>query len=134
MKLLFVSLLTFVYLQGSTWQDIQSNIQTKTSIDVSGNIDRSVLKFDIDGFHLIPVNTPSGEMFIVNLEDGASILKEGAPDLDKFSRSIVIPDDKQMEVIVVSSDYIDYENILIAPSKGLIPLWTTPQRSIMKWS
>ena len=118
MKLFFVSLWTFTILQASTWQNIQSNVQTNTAIVVDGDIDRTTLEFNIDGFHLFPVSTPNGEMFIANLEDGASILKEGAPDLDKFSRSIVIPDDKEMEVVVLSSDYVDYENILIAPSKG----------------
>ena len=38
--------------------------------------------------------------------------------LHKYARSIVIPDDKQMSIKVLSTEFVDYENILIAPSKG----------------
>ena len=63
-------------------------------------------------------------MFIARLEDGASILEEGAPDLHKFSRSIIIPDDKQMEFKILKSDYIDYENIYY--DCELIVQWNNP--------
>ena len=37
----------------STWQNIQSPTETKTILDVqSGNIERSLVEFNIDGFHL----------------------------------------------------------------------------------
>ena len=119
MKKLLISIISFTLLTASTWQNIQSSTETQTNLDVqSGNLERSVVKFNIDGFHLIPVLTPEGEMYLARLEDGASLLEAGSPDLHKYARSIVIPDDKQMAINILSSDYIEYENVLIAPSKG----------------
>ena len=84
-------------LTASTWQNIQSSTKTQTSLNVqSGTLERSVVEFNIDGFHLIPVQTPEGEMYLARLEDGASLLEADAPDMHKYARSIVIPDDMQM--------------------------------------
>ena len=103
----------------STWQNIQSMTQTQTNLNVqSDGIERSVVEFNIDGYHLVPVETPEGKMYLARLSDGASLLEAGSPDMHKFARSIVIPDDKKMAIKVSSSDFVDYENIFIAPSKG----------------
>ena len=76
---------------------------------------------------MIPVQTPEGEMYLARLEDGASLLEAGSPDMHKYARSIVIPDDKQMEIKVLSSEFVDYENILIAPSKGNLSRLINPE-------
>ena len=57
-------------------------------------------------------------MHLARLENGASMLKQGAPDIHKISRSIIIPDDADMKIDIISSYFTDYENIAIAPSKG----------------
>ena len=119
MKSFFISFISFSILSASTWQNIQSPTETQTILNVqSGSLEHSVVEFNIDGFHLIPVQTPEGEMYLVRLEDGASLLETGSPDMHKYARSIVIPDDEQMAIKILSSDYIEYENVLIAPSKG----------------
>ena len=119
MKKLLISLFCFTLLTASTWQNIQSEESTKSKLDlVSSNLNQTVVDFNIDGFHLVPVMTPTGEMYLARLEDGASLLEMGAPDMHKFARSIVIPDDKKMAVKVVSSDFVEYKDVLIAPSKG----------------
>ena len=114
-----VTILFCSLLMASTWQEIYSSSETPTGLKVNaGSIERSVIELNIDCFHLRPVQTPAGEMYLAQLSDGASILEDGAPDIHKFARSIVIPEDKQMAINVLSSEYIDYENILIASSKG----------------
>ena len=119
MRLLLITLFSFVVLQASTWQNLDSNNQSSSiSSSQDNNLNQTVLEYQLDGFHLIPVDTPNGEMYVVKLEEGASLLEEGAPDLQKFAKSIVVPDDKQMSTIVIDSDYVEYENILLAPSKG----------------
>ena len=63
MKTILISILSITLLTASTWQDIQSSTQTQTNLDVqAGSLERSVVEFNIDGFHLIPVITPEGEM------------------------------------------------------------------------
>ena len=47
-----------------------------------------------------------------------NIIDKGYPALPKICRSIIIPDDKKMEVRVTKVSFTDYENKLIAPSKG----------------
>jgi hypothetical protein len=57
-------------------------------------------------------------MHLAKFKNGASFLKVGAPDIQKFSRSIVIPDDAEMKIEILSSEFTDYVDISIAPSKG----------------
>ena len=72
MKTILISIISITILAASTWQDIQSSTQTQTNFDVQdGSLERSVVEFNIDGFHLIPVQTPEGEMYLARLEDGA---------------------------------------------------------------
>ena len=98
-------------LTASTWNDIQSSTETLTRLAVqSGSLELSVVEFNIDGFHLIPIQTPEGEMILAHLSDGASLLEAGGPDMHKFARSIVIPDDKEMAIKVLSSEFVEYEN------------------------
>lgn len=78
----------------------------------------SVVEFTLGGFNLIPVNTPRGEAFVVDVKGGTTLLEKGAPDLPKLTASVIIPDNALMDVRVISSQYIDYPFIDIAPSKG----------------
>ena len=119
MNKLLISIFSFTVLTASTWQNIQSAEATKTKLDVVfSNVTQTVVDLNLDGFHLVPAMTPDGEMYLARLEDGASLLEMGAPDMHKYARSIIIPDDKKMAVKVVSSEFVEYKDVLIAPSKG----------------
>ncbi len=85
---------------------------------VASDIESTTIDFSIDDFQLVPVSTDKGSMYAVHLENGASLLEKGAPDIHKITRSIIIPDDANMKVEIISSEYTDYENIEVAPSKG----------------
>jgi PKD repeat protein len=74
----------------------------------------------MDGFSLREVQTPNGSAFSVEVEKSTPILEAGSPDLPKFTASLVIPDQAGMSYRVISSDYKDYPDMLIAPSKGVI--------------
>ena len=79
MKKILISIISFTLLTASTWQNIDSSTETPTILNVqSGSLERSVLDFNIDGFHLLAVDTPEGEMFIAHLSDGASLLQDTA--------------------------------------------------------
>ena len=119
MRNILIILFSLTFGIASSWQGINSTTGSKSKIEVaSSNVESTNIQFNIDGFHLIPVDTPIGEMYLARLEDGASLLETGSPDMHKYARSIVIPDDQQMAIKVLSSEFVDYENILIAPSKG----------------
>ena len=119
MRNILIILFSLTFGIASSWQGINTTTASKSKIEVtSSNVETTNIQFNIDGFHLIPVDTPEGEMYLARLEDGASLLEMGAPDMHKFARSIVIPDDKKMAVKVVSSEFVEYKDVLIAPSKG----------------
>ena len=121
MKTILITIMSLTLLTASTWQNIQSPTESNTHlVAYPGDLDRTVMEFSIEGFHLLPVNKTEGEMYLARLSDGASLLEEGFPDMHKYARSIVIPDDKEMILRVLSSEFVDYENIIIAPSKGNI--------------
>ena len=119
MKKIITALFCVTFLIGSTWQDITSDTPTKTQLKlIYSDLETSKIEFSIDGFHLTPVKTPAGDMYLIKLDDGASLLLEGSPDVHKYSRSIIIPDQAKMEVKVISSEFVEYRDVLVAPSKG----------------
>ena len=84
--LLFLSVLI-----PNTWQNINSGVPTPMNIElVSSDINNTTLKFTMDGFHLIEIGDKNSNNYIVKTENGASIMKSGYPDLQKFSKSLQI--------------------------------------------
>lgn len=64
------------------------------------------------------VSTPTGVSQIVSLDKGTALLIEGAPDMEKLTTSLIIPDFAKMQINIISSNYYDLTGIDIAPSKG----------------
>ena len=63
MKTLFTLLITISF-GLANWQGITSNSATETELNmVSSDLETTTLDFNIDGFNLVPVETPQGEMF-----------------------------------------------------------------------
>ena len=115
-----VQLIIFVSLAfSSSWVGVRSDSPKASKPAVlSSTIQETFLQFEFDGYHMIEAQTPNGIEYIIDLEGGSSILDAGAPDLDHFTTSIVIPDQGTTSIEVVSSSYRDYENVMVAPSKG----------------
>ena len=103
----------------STWVglDSKSPKMIKPTV-ISSDIQETYLSFGFDGYHLIEVETSNGLESIINLEGGSSILQAGAPDLDQWTSSIIIPDEGNTSIEVVSSSYHDFYYVSVAPSKG----------------
>ncbi|MDY0103337.1 MAG: C25 family cysteine peptidase [Lentimicrobium sp.] len=78
----------------------------------------TVVEFNLQGFYLNPVSTSGGEAFTINVDGATSMLQQGMPDLPKLSAALIIPDQAQMSARVISSRYIDYPFMDVAPSKG----------------
>lgn len=105
----------------------QTVITKKTAISlVSDNGIATVIKFNPGAMEQKTVSTPSGDALVISVDDGTPMLKKGFPDLPKLTASIIIPDDKNMQVTVTGSSYTDFENVLIAPSKGSLKRDVTP--------
>lgn len=101
------------------WVDIGSAQPTAvTTTLVSGSENHSIISVEIPGFNLISVQTPRGEAFSIQVEGATPLLEKGMPDLPKVTTSLLIPDQANMDIRVISSSYIDYPFLDIAPSKG----------------
>lgn len=78
----------------------------------------TVVEFNLEGFNINPVTTSRGEAFSVNVDGATPLLEQGMPDLPKLSAALIIPDQAQMSARLISSRYIDYPFMEVAPSKG----------------
>jgi hypothetical protein len=87
---------------------------------LSSDIKTSTINCAVSSFELQEVATPGGTSSIVEVMQGIPLYEKGAPDLRRISTSLVIPNRGNMEVKILSSTYKDYENIEIAPSKGVL--------------
>jgi len=116
------------------WIPITLEAPTKPSINaVSSNIQTTIVNFNLSGFYLNTVQTPNGEASIATVDMASQILEEGAPDLAKLDASIIIPDEAEMQINVISSSFRDYPNITIAPSKGNFTRDIDPNTVPYRW-
>jgi hypothetical protein len=87
---------------------------------VESNVETTVLDYELGSFSRQAVEI-DGEVFHqILLEDEGLILRSGFPHLPHVARSIVVPDDAEMAVRVVSSHYIEFDDVDVAPSKGVL--------------
>ena len=92
---------------------------TPTAIKlVNTNSTSSTIEFIPGDYIIKKVATPQGEAQVVSLDKGTALLLAGAPDLQKLTASLIIPDRAEMELSIISSNYYDVANVKIAPSKG----------------
>ncbi len=124
-KLLIIPLFFFgiiLEVSAQIWISIDQKRQTTSTPArinlISSDINTSVINFSFDGFHKKEVQTKLGKSYTLKLEEGTPLLYEGAPDLLKLTGSIIIPETKKMRIKVIFSNYKEYSNIQIAPSKG----------------
>ena len=82
---------------------------------INSNIDQTTLEIIVDGYSL---NEVLENQFSIKIDKGSPILLEGAPNLPKLNTSIIIPDQKNMKIKVLDSEYIELTDINIIPSKG----------------
>ncbi|MCK5056825.1 MAG: PKD domain-containing protein [Candidatus Aminicenantes bacterium] len=85
---------------------------------VSSNGKETILKFKITDYDYKKVNTPRGKAIELLVPKTGKLLLKGAPALPKMSASIIIPDKAKMKVEVIGTKFVDYKNVLVAPSKG----------------
>ena len=125
-QLLLIIILTFGF--SSQWVEINSSSPKSPTIElISSDVENSIISFELHGFYFNTIQIDEVEYSVVKIPTAASIMDEGSPDLPIMSTSIIIPDDKNMDIEVISSNYIEYENINIAPSKGNLSRLINPE-------
>lgn len=122
MKKLFLSLV-FVALSAMTFAQQWTSISESTPAGpevrlISSSEQQVVVDFSLGGFYLTRVSTENGIQQVVSVPKMASMLEAGAPDLPHFPVSAIIGDMAEMEVSVTKSEFTDFQNVEIVPSKG----------------
>ena len=119
MKFILSTLTILSMLQATQWISINPGTSEDFKVTIEeSNIEKSVLTFNIDGFTKKLVETNSGQEFTITTDGSTPILNSGHPDLSKLTASVIIPNSGNMKIDILDSKYIDYNNILVAPSKG----------------
>lgn len=109
------------------WNGITSDSPTKMKKTlVSSTENETVISVNLDGFYTTNVTTPNGKQAVVSVDGMAFELEAGAPQLPYAVIPVMIGDMAEMNVTVVNSTFVDYENIEIAPSKGNISRQINP--------
>lgn len=122
-KSLFVFLLSLmvsvVNLHASDWIKLTGDQPAPAQIQLNySNISTSQVHFSMEGFWKKEIQTEQGMAWLISADQGAALLKLGAPDVPVFASSLIIPDLSKMKVEVISAQYQDFEGVLLAPSKG----------------
>jgi PKD repeat protein len=94
---------------------------------LSSKSNEIILDFNFNDYSFKDVSTEKGIKQVPIVKNTSMLLIKGAPELPVFSQAIVIPDNKKMEVEIVDADFIEFQNIEIAPSKGGIKRTINPK-------
>ena len=118
----------------SEWIDLGSSTPVAYNKKILNSESNNIqIEFSLYGYYQTLVETSRGPGYIIDVVNGASILEEGSPDLDKITASIVIPNQSKMNYRIISADYIDIPDINIVPSKGNLTRDVNPQMISHKW-
>ena len=121
LSVLILAIFIVSFLQAGEWLKIQKNKPTNSEIQlISSTGDADIVKFNVNAYGLKRVQTPEGMAFVVSAPDASPMLQKGAPNLPKLTSSLMMPNTGSSEYEILYSDYIEIENIAIAPSKGVI--------------
>jgi len=123
MKKKLISIAAFVLLAfvsfGQNWTKINSLNPEPIKYTLLSSSDESiVIRFVVDGFNRSNVVTSRGKTSIISVPKMVSMLEAGYPDLPLYAVSSIIGNDALMKVRVISSEYTDFQEIEVAPSKG----------------
>ncbi|PLX25196.1 MAG: hypothetical protein C0599_01000, partial [Salinivirgaceae bacterium] len=107
---------------GTQWQKLDKQAKNnKTNIKlVENNPNHIRLEFDFNAYSIENVSTPKGTAQIINIPNCTRTKIKGAPDLPKISQALAIPNTAKMDVKIIKSRFIELDNILMAPSKGIM--------------
>lgn len=79
------------------------------------------VEINVNGFNSCNVTTPNGDAVVITNQKMMQLAQAGEPDVPSLVIPAIIGDDALMSVEVVDAQYVDYENVEVAPSKGDFP-------------
>ena len=94
---------------------------------ITSNESTIVIDIQTPGFQTQAVNTPQGEAVVITAPKAMNCAEAGEPDLPMLVIPTIVGDQALMQVNVTESEYEEYENMEIAPSKGDFPRNINPE-------
>ncbi len=119
-RALLVLVLLFLVVTTATAEKVELNSSVKdVGVNVlESNDQRTVVRFEIGSFEKNAIDVNGETYFEISCGGESHFLNAAEPELPRVSRAIIIPDNAKMQINVLSSEYIDFENTPIIPSKG----------------
>jgi len=77
-----------------------------------------ILEYVIEDFNLNEIHVKNEVFHDIDLNDEPDFLTKYSPKLPHINRSLIIPDISSINASIISSEYQEYEDINIVPSKG----------------
>lgn len=117
--LLISSCMLALSLNAQEWVGISKSAPTKIQENlISSSEDKVVVDVKVGGFYKKTVKTQQGNELVISGEGMAYMPVKGAPNLPMYPISMIVGDKAEMELNIVKTEYIDFENVDVAPSKG----------------
>ncbi|MBO7460696.1 MAG: T9SS type A sorting domain-containing protein [Bacteroidales bacterium] len=119
MRKLFLLAITLICLQFAMAQGWNQRLVSSSENEIK-------VEINVDGYVKNAVVTPQGDAFVVTNNKMMQLAQAGEPNVPSFVIPAIIGDNALMSVEVVDAQYVDYENIVVAPSKGDFPRSINP--------
>ena len=120
--LMLMVLCTVAFAQQETkpqWNSILGNQPETFRTQLISSSENSIqVNVQVPGFYTTNVTTPKGEAMIVSMPKALSTAQAGEPNVPMTGIPAIIGDQARMKIRVLDAQYMDFENIEIAPSKG----------------
>ena len=125
---LVLSVVAFAQLQTAPqWNRVLSDQPETFRTQLISSSENSIqVNVQVPGFYTTNVATPRGEAKIVTMPKAVSTAQAGEPDVPMTGIPAIIGDQARMNIRVVASQYMDFEGIEVAPSKGDFPRTIDP--------
>ncbi len=101
----------------ASWVSLGSDQGVAVSV-LESTPQRIALEFRVGGFEQQDLVIDGQTYATISLPGEAECLEQGLPELPLVARSVIIPDDRRMDLRVREVEYTDLRGITPAPSKG----------------
>ena len=118
--LLFAGLTTFAQLETKPqWTRVLSDQPETFRTQLVSSTENGIkVNVQVPGFFTINVTTPRGEAKVITMPKAVSTAKAGEPEMPMTGIPAIIGDQARMNIRVLDAQYMDFEGIEVAPSKG----------------
>ena len=120
MKRLFLLAISLICVNFAIAQGWNTKLISSTEQEI-------VVELNVNGFNSSNVMTPNGDAVVINNNKMMLMAQAGEPDVPSAVISAIIGDNALMNVEIVDAQFVDYQNVEIAPSKGDFPRSIDPE-------